>query len=349
MAQNVLTKNKIADYLFSKKWYLPFNPKKTLSVQELTGGRISHVYQIRITTNVGQRSLILKQVLEQPKLITSPTKLAKKRIFDEARLLRELAKLWPQRTIPQVYYLDKKNYLIIMSDIQVGKKLLATEWQANHLYPQLAAKFGFLFAQLHSQTYKSKKNLATALKKIMLNYYLPVHLVWGAKKYFSKKRIDQILQDSNQAPASLIWLDPVLRNIYVKQKSISLIDFEFCLHHDPAIDLGIFLSYWLIKTQAKKANIKSAAWSFLEKFIKNYKRIWLKNKPKTENHLNKILLRTINWLGIYLLAQVDGKTGSEIKNKKLKQQVRSLGIKLLNHQTTKISQRLTLILGVENF
>lgn len=344
MAQEILNLEKIPSYLNSVNTYLSFNILKVVKSEELVGGNVSYIFKVKVETDADIETLILKQALSQIKRPDENAKLPKKRAWSEARLLLKLREIFDEPVVPEVYYLDKKNFVIIMSEVQGQKRLLADEWEINSLYPHLGVMFGKIFGQLHSKTYKLEEDYSTAQRKMMENYYIPRHLVWGAKKYLPHDRIDGIIKNSYKVSPSLVWLDPVHRNIFVDNEGFSLVDFEFCLHLDPAMDLGIFLTHWVIKTQEKEALIQSDAWQFIKDFIQAYQSEWQKNVPNIQVHLQGIFKRTIDWLGIYMLSRVDGKHGSYIQNREVEQRVRELGKDLLTNQKSNFYQELVKIL-----
>lgn len=344
MAQKILNIKKIPSYLKGINKHLSFNILKVLKAEELTGGNVSYVYRVSVATDAGSKTLIFKQALDEIKRPESKKHLPKKRVWTEARVLQKLKEIFDEPVIPEVYYLDKKNYVIIMSEVQGQKKSFSKEWEANRLYPQFGGKFGKLFSQLHSKTYLMEEDFSTAQRKMMEEFYIPRHLVWGARKHLPHDRVDSIIKASYDAEPSLVWLDPVHRNIFVNDEGFSLVDFEFCLHLDPAMDLGIFLTHWAIKTQELDLKIQADAWQFIKDFINAYQIEWQKNVPNIQAHLQGIFKRTVDWLGIYMLSRVDGKHGSYVKDKKVEQKVREVGKDLLIDKKSEFYQKIHSIL-----
>ncbi len=332
MVQKVLYLENIKDYLEDVKKHLSFKINKIKKIKELSGGNVSYVFAVEIESDSGINKLVLKQVLSQIKREDEDIEMPLERIITEAKVLEKIKEWIGENFVPEIFYLDKENFVLIMSDVEQDRKCLVDELEKNNLHANLAKQFGEFFGRFHARTYKIDEDLSTAERELMETYYIPLHLTWGARKHFPEEVIKKIVKESYLTNPSLIWIDPVHRNIFVSKNDFRLIDFEFCLHLDPAIDLGIFLSHWFIKSQEADDDIKQGSKKFIDDFIEEYKKVWLGHVSDSADHLGGIIKRSNKWLGIYLLSRVDGKHGSYVKDKEVEEKVRNLGKDLLNNK-----------------
>jgi len=144
---------------------LPFSVNKIINVEELGGGNTSYVYRVKIRSGSKIESIILKQAHRKIKRKASQVNLPLSRIITEARVINYISQLVSLKVLPKIYFIDHQNYVLIMSDVGQGKKLLSDEIKRNKFYIFLADDFGKFFGQLHSRSYGEKKRFYHHFKK----------------------------------------------------------------------------------------------------------------------------------------------------------------------------------------
>lgn len=122
--------NQIIDLVLARTNFFP--SKDEISIEEIGDGNINYVY--RLVEKESDKSLVVKY--SDALLRSSQRPLDLKRSKIEARALEIKRDLCPSR-VPQVYYYDEDESIIIMEDISAYKNL-RYELLAGKIYPKLS-------------------------------------------------------------------------------------------------------------------------------------------------------------------------------------------------------------------
>lgn len=131
--------NEIIDLVFARTNF--FQSKDEISIEEIGDGNINYVY--RISEAGTDKSLVVKY--SDALLRSSQRPLDLKRSKIEARALEIKRDLCPDM-VPQVYYYDEENSIIIMEDISAYKNL-RYELLAGRTYANLSENLAEFLAQ----------------------------------------------------------------------------------------------------------------------------------------------------------------------------------------------------------
>lgn len=331
MRRMILTTKSVGDYLESLT--LPIKISAVESVEELESGHNNFTFRAIVTTTKGKLTLILKQARPFNKRAWREGRMVRqtpKRIEYEAAVLKFLESLWGPGIVPKTYLFDKANAILLLEDVSQGNTYLPQELAKGNLWPQIGTKLGELLGKLHAQTFKAIPQLPYADGyPAWSGKRLHRHFLYAAKKYPVKERARLFYRSCDKPPHSLIWFDPVDRNVFVTARhGVRLIDFEEAQPHDPAWDIGIVTGPWLARSCSPNKNLQKDAQLFIANFTKAYRGAWQKSAHR--NEVEKIMNRTPAYQGIYLLSRVDGKRGSYFAHDpQLEQSIRTLAIKLI--------------------
>lgn len=130
MTKDFARENQIIDLVLARTNFFP--SKDEISIEEIGDGNINYVY--RLVEKESDKSLVVKY--SDALLRSSQRPLDLKRSKIEARALEIKRDLCPSR-VPQVYYYDEDESIIIMEDISAYKNL-RYELLAGKIYPKLS-------------------------------------------------------------------------------------------------------------------------------------------------------------------------------------------------------------------
>jgi thiamine kinase-like enzyme len=203
-----------------------------------------------------------------------------------------------------------------MSDLGRGRRLLLEDFVQENVHSEAGAIFGNLFGALHGQTFKIKQDIVSSQKwkKWVIKNVIKENWVKAIKKHVSREKVEKFLTRADRAEKSIIWFDSVYRNIFIKNRSIALFDFDLSMKNDPAIDIGVFLSHWVWMMLKEDSQLNKVSQKFIKNFISGYEKTFKKNLNNNKKELQKILERSIGWLAMYLISRTDGKSGSYFKH-----------------------------------
>ncbi|MFZ5391501.1 MAG: phosphotransferase [Patescibacteria group bacterium] len=253
------------------------------------------------------------------------------RIIGEVYLISYLNKLWPAGVVPRVYFFDKQVKAFLMSDVSKGGKLLIDEFNKNKVHPEIASTLARLLAMLHTKTYKKNIKIGSSksYEKKMKNFLFGKKW-WGYAlgKFFKQREINNFYKEVKKNSNSLVWGDPINRNIFVKIKNqVSLVDFDFAINYDPMVDLGVLQAHWLWMKEKGGYRLNRDCQRFLNNFDKYYWPAW--ENILSARQLKEYKNRADRWSGLYLLSRTDGRSGSYFKQwPAWEKRVRKLGLEL---------------------
>jgi len=310
----LLEEDNLVTYLQKRTRRLPFSISKIKKIQRVDKNSNSNfLYQITV---MGQaRNFYLKQAWIYNKrsfIQGNPLAVDPSRVVGEVRLLRYLYKLWPRGVVPKVYFFDKKNFVFLMSDVSVKARLLVDEFDKNSVHPEIARLLADYLGLLHTKTYKKFLSVGSSksYERMMVNFLFGKEW-WGAAltKFFKSDKIDAFYREVKNNRVSLIWGDPIYRNIFVTSAGqVRLVDFDFTISYDPMVDVGVLLAHWLWMSQKGNLKLNRDCHKFISDFDKYY---WVKWKRVLRPEiLAQYKNRAQRWSGLYLLSRTDGRSGS---------------------------------------
>lgn len=313
-----------------------FKVKKLLKVEEIIKhSKTNYIFKLKLETNQGKKTVFIKWAgqnkLDKKRGVIN--KQDSQRIVGEYRLIKLLTDCWGKKHVPTIYFFDKKNHTLAISDISTGKKLLAEEYATDKIPVKLGDLFGKMFGRLHSQTWGIKSEIAgsSLWKKQLISFY-NFHYCFGIRKFVTESKVNKFLADSDKCPQTVTWGDPISRNIYVNQASFSAIDFDQAANYDPAFDLGLFLSQPFI-LMLKNKNLERKCQLFIKDFLNAYLKELSKNNLITPRDSDWLLERAVNWLAVYSLSRTDGHGDSYYQdNPKLEKRIRDVSLKSFNNK-----------------
>ncbi|MBU0613402.1 hypothetical protein KKB10_05335 [Patescibacteria group bacterium] len=305
----ILNEKNILRFLKDSAKEFPFELKKVTSVKEVTKySNASFIYRADCQTSQGKKILYLKQSRGHIKR-NKEIKVEPIRTVVESEKIKFLESLLGKKIVPHVLYVDYKNCISVMLDVQGNRKMLIEEFEKDKVYHQLANKFGVFFGNLHGKTYNTPPMFDNSAWQKRIYKLWTNWLVFGVKKYVDRSVINKFVNQTKKTKKALVWGDPVHRNIFISQTDFTAIDFDFTMHHDPALDNGVFLAQWVIKSLEGKEKITKDCRNFVRRFVKSYINT-MKSHSVSEYHVKGIVKRIVMWMGVYMVSRTDGKSGS---------------------------------------
>jgi len=335
-----LQESNIKDYLKLRASVVPFaikNIKKIELVEQYSNSN----YLFKLFISKPKSIYYLKQgwiYNRRSELQNKPFPVDPTRILGEVKLIRLLSTIWDKDCVPQVYFLDRKNYAFLMSDVSKTGKLLIEEFNHNRVHPEIAKKLAVYLAKLHTLTWKTKTTAGCSRRytKFMKEYLFKYHWGYGANKLLPFNNVSEFFSEVENTASSIIWADPIYRNIFVKPEGkLALVDFDFTIRYDPMADVAILLSHWVWMLLKGNKEVSKDCHKFIKTFSSSYWPVWIKVHKISNQTMQQMKLRTDKWIGIYLLSRTDGKSGSYFKKwPSWEKRIRQLGIKLFNGEAS---------------
>ncbi len=318
-----------------------------LKVDEVHNGFNNYLFRLIVNFKGKHKVYYLKQAQKYNKrsyLQGKPIYLSPTRIIGEVDLISRLEKIWPIGTVPKIIYFDKKNYIFLMNDISGNAKFLPKEFDRNKVHPEAGSTLGRLLAKLHSSTWKksvypkSKISYQNKLKKELFEKN------WskGIKKVVDSKLVNSLFKPNKYISTSLIWGDPIYRNIFVKPNGkVSLVDFDHTLKFNPLLDSGILLSHWTWMWLKPNKKLKKDCEKFIKNYISNYYKAWFKHPNFDRKIKDEFDYWLPCWIGWYMLSRTEGKSGSYFeKYPTWEKKIKQLGIDLIEGNLSEHSRKI---------
>ena len=131
-----------------------------------------------------------------------------KQIFDE----------FNYEVVPKPYFLDKENYILILSDVRKGSPILVDELSAGRLHPESGRMLGKILGIMHRKTWGVKtfeldKNKNE--KQLKRHYY---NRLEQAEKLYPNL-ITTLINQSSDATTTFLAGDFASKNIFIHPNS----------------------------------------------------------------------------------------------------------------------------------
>jgi 5-methylthioribose kinase len=310
-----------------------------VEIRELAGGVSNIVLRVDVA---GQPPFVLKQCRERLR-VEREWRAPLKRIWVEVAALRELARLLPAGSVPEVRFVDRAQYLFGMTCAPEGSTTWKTRLLAGELDAGIARRVGDLLGRIHHLAQRLP-SLEGAFAETSLFEHLRVDPYYRTTALVHPDRADPILrliaamQAASKTPGerTLVLGDYSPKNILLDDAgNLTLLDFECAHAGDPAFDLGFCLSHLMLKTlhgqlqhAARSSRRPDAATA--APYLRLMAGFWQGYKNQTGSGPYSPRGRRGIWhMAACLLARVDGKSPVEYLDPRGQDAARRLGRALL--------------------
>jgi 5-methylthioribose kinase len=314
-----LTADNAPDYLRERGWVGP----GPVRVEALGGGVSNAVLRVE----AGGRLFVLKQ--SRPRLRTRDAWFSDlDRVYREQEVMQALGPLLPPRTVPEVLFSDRPNYVFAMSHAPRDARVWKEQLLAGRVEDVVAERAGRVLGRMHEATARDP-GLVERFRDHTVFVQLRVDPFY--------RRIQERRPEVAGAVAPLI--DGLLsvrealchgdyspKNILTHGDGFTLVDYETAHHGDQAMDLGFFLSHLLLKA-VKRCAERQRYFDLTRAFWRGYAGE-VAFRPAAE-----LQGRGIAHLGVCLLARIDGTSPVDYLPEEPKREaVRRLGRQILLDQ-----------------
>lgn len=297
---------------------------------------INHVFHV----DVEGRSIYLK--IAPSKLKRVSVSLPRARIFSEARAIQKFRELCGSAVlIPEILFVNRGDFLIGMSDVGEGRKVLMEVIDTDlSVLTEQAKALGHALGSVHSGTrdaqhMRPESERAGIMQIIYGGLFAP-----GANTVFPEHS-ERLLGEMRQSEECMIHFDLWAKNLLVRKGApIAVVDFEGATRADPAIDLGtLFAVAWL--PALEHPELRPAAATFVQDLIDSY----LKSTQDAA-WARRACERAFRYTSVFLAARGFGPFPYEI-SEEAKGRLRSLARHLASQQTMEPEGFIRLVAGQE--
>jgi len=310
-----LTTDNVLGYLRTQCWIGP----EPACVEALGGGVSNAVLRV----SAAGRTLVLKQ--SRPQLRTrDPWYSDLDRVFREQEIMELLHPLLPPRTVPEVLYADRTNYVFAMSHAPAGARPWKDDLLAGLTDTRIAEQAGLVLGQMHQATAGSEAAARFADPNVFVQLRVnPFYRRVQERRPEVAAAIGQLVEQMLARKEALCHGDYTPKNMLVHQAGFTLVDYETAYFGDPTMDVGLFLCHLLLKAFRNTARHRDY-FALTQAFWKAYER---------EVHFRPIaelMARGIGHCAACLLARIDGTSPVDYLSAESKREaVRRLGRHLL--------------------
>ena len=286
-----LTADNTIDYLRQKGWIGP-GPAQA----ELLSGGVSN-FVLRVSTP--ECLFVLKQ--SRPQLRTRDAWFSDlDRIYREQEVMQALFPHLPD-VVPEVLFVDRPNYVYVMSHAPMAAKVWKGELLAGHIDVQLGAKVGEVLGRMHQISVDQRSRFEafrdhTCYVQLRVD---PFYVRVQERRPEVAAAIAPVIQEMLTLKEALCHGDYTPKNILVDSGAFTLVDYETAHLGDPTMDLGLFLSHLTLK--AVRTPDRGADFVTLMRAFWNGYCSKVQFCPHAE-----LERRGVRHLGVCLLARVDG-------------------------------------------
>ncbi len=263
----------------------------------------------RISPDIGA-DFVVKQSREQLRT-KAPWFSRLERIHTEMDLMRHLADLVPEGSIPRVLFEDRPNFLFGMEAVAADHRVWKADLLAGVADETIARKAGELLAAIHRGTagqaeFQQRFGDRTVFDELRIDpfyrYVLRKHPDLGPA-------LGRVMDEVLSLEVCVVHADFSPKNLLLSEAGLTLVDFETGHFGDPAFDLGFFLSHLVLKT-IKHASQRATYLSLMEVFWKTYATNLdsLVSQPGSPFFRKDLERRTLGNLAGCLIARIDGKS-----------------------------------------
>lgn len=210
-----------------------------------------------------------------------------------------LQKFWRGR-IPEVVHYDKKNDVLIITDVGEGAKLLVDEIKNGRLHYQIGSDLGLMMGELHAPTY-DKEEYPVRNKRANQEHidFIFDFRLKGSREVVPKET-DKLFEENLEVKKAMIYGDWATKNVFVAGKKVRLVDFENLVRFDPSFDIGYALAHWVLDISEEN---RDKMVEFFKDFEREYEGKW---SPSLQKDADEVLKRASRYLGAMMLHRLAG-------------------------------------------
>jgi 5-methylthioribose kinase len=280
------------DYLQERGWLAP-GPARV----ELLGGGVSNIV-LRVETN--ESAFVLKQ--SRPQLRTRDAWFSDlDRVYREQEVMQMLHPLLPPLTVPEVLFVDRPNYVFVMSHAPAAARVWKEALLAGDIDVALGERVGAVLGLMHEHTAVDPRLVEqfrdhTAYVQLRVD---PFYRRVQERRPEVAAAITPIIERLLTAKEALCHGDYTPKNILVHDQGFTLVDYETGHYGDPTMDLGLCLAHLILKAFRLPAK-RSDYFQLTRAFWRGYNRsVELAPKEKWQAH-------GIEHFAVCALARIDG-------------------------------------------
>ncbi|HEY7326503.1 MAG TPA: phosphotransferase [Gemmataceae bacterium] len=324
-----LTVDNAAEYLHQRGW-IADGPASF----ELLGGGVSNVV-LRVET--ADLLCVLKQ--SRPQLRTRDAWFSDlERVYREQEVMQTLAPLLPPHTVPEVRFVDRANYVFVMSHAPRGAKVWKQQLLAGDIDLALGEHAGRILGRIHESTARHLHLVEMfADRTVFVQLRVdPFYRRIQERRPEVADAVQPLIDRMMTAREALCHGDYSPKNILAHEHGFTLVDYETAHLGDPTMDLGFCLSHLLLKA-VKRSHDQERHFELTRRFWQGYlaETTFL---PPTE-----LQRRGIEHCGVCLLARIDGTSPVEyLPEEDKRTAIRRLGCVLLFERPSRWSDVLDL-------
>lgn len=312
-----ISQNNIKEYTAAKALSnLPYLAEYVTAEEVKRHTYVNNIWRVTLASkDRGEHDIYLRQALDHIK-VEPEAKVSPQRIFYEHAVLQRLSSEifcdFDYEVVPQVYFLDKKNFILILSDVRKGSPILVDELFSDRVHPEIGENLGKVLATMHRKTWGigafelDKKGNEKQLQRHFYNR------LEQAKDLFPELT-QKLVKESNQATKTFVAGDFASKNIFVHSNgTISFVDLERSFVGDPAFDIGFLLGHYQLEVLQKNELKENYA------ILKNhFDASYAKHLHQPEGVVNEIFSRGKKFIGTTILYRLYGRAKSGGINKNL--------------------------------
>ncbi len=302
---------------------LGITPGQIVKWQPLTGGIASDVWLLETV----QQQVCVKRALQELR-VSQTWQVDTNRNRYEVLWFETVGNFFPS-CVPKILAHDEVSACFAMSyfppdEYPVWKSLLSR----GQVFTEQAVRLAQLLGKIHQHSARLPE-LAARFDNHETFFQIriePYFLATAKKHPDYAEQILWLAEELAQTRLALVHGDVSPKNILMGKNSPVFLDAECAIYGDPAFDLAFLLNHLLLKTLLCKTALDVLLESFEKVFLGYMEFVDWEDPLAFE-------LRVQNYLGVFLLARIDGKSPVEyINDEKGKNFVRQQGKWLLDLQ-----------------
>ena len=289
--QEITAENALA-YMRERGW-IGSEPARV----ELLGGGVSNIV-LRVETN--GRAMVLKQ--SRPQLRTRDAWFSDlDRVYREQEVMQALYPLLPADTVPEVLFVDRPNYVFVMSHAPAGARVWKETLLAGEIDLALGQKVGAVLGLIHEHTFVDHRAVEpfsdhTVYVQLRVD---PFYRRVQERRPEVAKAIEPIIERMLTIKEAICHGDYTPKNILVHDQGFTLVDYETAHFGDPTMDLGLCLAHIILKAVRRPALLVEY-FALTRAFWRGYRQM-LELAP-----LKRWEAQGIDHFAACLLARIDG-------------------------------------------
>jgi aminoglycoside phosphotransferase (APT) family kinase protein len=280
------------DYMRERGW-LASGP---VCVEMLSGG-VSNIV-LRIQT--ADRQMVLKQ--SRPQLRTRDAWFSDlDRVYREQEVMQMLHPLLPPLIVPEVLFVDRPNYVFVMSHAPAASRVWKESLLAGEIDLTLGERVGAILGLIHENTALDPR-LVEPFRDHTVYVQLrvdPFYRRVQERRPEVAEAITPITERMLTVKEALCHGDYTPKNILAHDQGFTLVDYETAHYGDPTMDLGLCLAHLILKAFRLPAG-RTGYFQLTRAFWRGYNQsVELAPKERWQAH-------GIEHFAVCALARIDG-------------------------------------------